>query len=941
MEGIGGSGSHEYHDSRLSPFFSHRSSIVSTSAQGGSHFFGERPKGSSFRAWLAGQGLHQGDKGPRTSLLLQDVYCSQEGGKGQAHHRPFQIEQDASCSSFQDGASGEDCVRGRRGYVGGIRRHPGCLPACSYSLGFPQVFRLHPGRKDLCLPGSSLWPVSSTLDVLQSHEARQAPSSVSGGQGLVFPGRLLGSSTVLSSLQIPCRDAYQASLKSWLHHQLGEICSGTQSKAGVPGDYAGSGEVSVFIASGKDSEDAGTEEVASGETPGFSKSSGEMCGFHELLCGVPSPGQVVFASNHSLDECEDFRFSQGPSSPSGSGPEGSFGCMGVSTVPECSSSYESPSAFIGDNDRCLSPRLERGSPSSESPRCVGSGGEGPFNELEGAKGDSPVDPSFSGFSEESVSKSLERFHHRSGLLAKAGFSEVRGSLGSDQGDFGPLQSAGDCPFSSPSEGDPQCPGRQGVQGNSDFHRVVPGQVLLQPRLQDMGSPSGGSLCNQGQRLASQVRIPLSGSSGSGDGCVFPGLEQVEVNLPVSPDALSSSGAETAGGFPGFGVPDCSPLGGGGLVSLPSGAMPRQDASSPGLHPVSVHLRRPGVLSGGGRLSPSRVEALGSSFLARGFSPEVVRVMLSEHKPSTLRQYQSTWTMFLGWLDLTKIPHDSIDRVHVYAFLEWKLRQSQYKTVATHRCALKLPLSEIFGIQLDSKESESFMRGAYNLKPPRRRAPLPEWSLSFLLGFLNESPFEPLVHADRKSLLQKVSVLLLLASGRRISDIAALSRQWVFRDQRYSLVWLSGFRAKTDGLRFRPEFPSIAELASVSEEDLLLCPVRAWRILLERRGRDILGGGSDCLWPVPKSALTALICQLLSAAGRAAGRPGGAPGGPHQFRKLAASYSEMYFDTLPDWDKLLPARMGSLNMSVLRKNYLGSVPPLRVPCVVPLGTVLVD
>ena len=88
--------------------------------------------------------------------------------------------------------------------------------------------------------------------------------------------------------------------------------------------------------------------------------------------------------------------------------------------------------------------------------------------------------------------------------------------------------------------------------------------------------------------------------------------------------------------------------------------------------------------------------------------------------------------------------------------------------------LKL-LLVIFNINLDGVLSDCFMRGVFNFKPPQRHAPMPNWSLITLLAFLKSIEFEPLEEVDLRRLFQKCLCLLLLTSGRRIGEIANLSK----------------------------------------------------------------------------------------------------------------------------------------------------------------------
>ena len=136
---------------------------------------------------------------------------------------------------------------------------------------------------------------------------------------------------------------------------------------------------------------------------------------------------------------------------------------------------------------------------------------------------------------------------------------------------------------------------------------------------------------------------------------------------------------------------------------------------------------------------------------------------------------------------------------------------QYGTVSGYRSALRLPLYWGCGLEVSNVVSDQFLRGLFNLFPPRRAAPMPIWSLNILLSFLQSGRFEPLDSVPAELLLQKTLCLLLLASGRRISEIAHLSRLFRLDQSGTSLTldWVDGFRPKHDASGFRPGSPSIS------------------------------------------------------------------------------------------------------------------------------------
>ena len=78
----------------------------------------------------------------------------------------------------------------------------------------------------------------------------------------------------------------------------------------------------------------------------------------------------------------------------------------------------------------------------------------------------------------------------------------------------------------------------------------------------------------------------------------------------------------------------------------------------------------------------------------------------------------------------------------------------YKTTATYKCALCLPLKVCWDLDLDNFGTKIFMMGVWNGNPPNP-VPMPKWNLSVLLLFLRTDLFEDLHVVEFELLTQKV------------------------------------------------------------------------------------------------------------------------------------------------------------------------------------------
>ena len=340
------------------------------------------------------------------------------------------------------------------------------------------------------------------------------------------------------------------------------------------------------------------------------------------------------------------------------------------------------------------------------------------------------------------------------------------------------------------------------------------------------------------------------------------------------------------------------------------------------------------------LAPSRLAALNAPWVRNGLSADSVKIVQNTHRISTQRNYQAVWNKFLDYLDRNKVPHCDVSIYVVMNFLSHQFIHlgRAYRTVAAYKCALAHPLWTNFGIPLSDTSLDLYMRGVFNLDPPRP-APMPTWFLDTLLGFLISEHFELLHSKGLLLVTQKTLCLLLLASGRRIDEVAHLSKFHVFQQNGESVTvhWLPRYVPKHYDRFFQPILPSFERMASDSETDLLLCPVRAFNTYL-----GMIRGGprfsiNAPLWSHDNKGLTSLFKSTVFQARHHAGVLESVSVGPHHMRKLAASYSAKMIGSSTAGERKLMDRMGCASMNVLKRTYINNVPNLSHKVVLPAGT----
>ncbi len=135
---------------------------------------------------------------------------------------------------------------------------------------------------------------------------------------------------------------------------------------------------------------------------------------------------------------------------------------------------------------------------------------------------------------------------------------------------------------------------------------------------------------------------------------------------------------------------------------------------------------------------------------------------------------------------------------------------------------------------------SFMHGAKRLRPVRPPS-FPSWDLSVVLKGLLGPPFEPLESAPVWILTLRVTLLLVLASFKRVGDLQALSVSESCTEFAPGLVKAflrprPGYVPKVLSMSFRSQvvvLQAFSTSPSSEGDDLhLLCPVRALKMYVD-------------------------------------------------------------------------------------------------------------
>ena len=150
------------------------------------------------------------------------------------------------------------------------------------------------------------------------------------------------------------------------------------------------------------------------------------------------------------------------------------------------------------------------------------------------------------------------------------------------------------------------------------------------------------------------------------------------------------------------------------------------------------------------------------------------------------------------------------------------------------------LATVFGFKLPNMSSDPVLHDlvrSFRIEAPVQPLCPPAWDLSAVLQFLSSSVFEPLHRVSLRNLTKKVLFLVSLATAKQVGELQAVSRTVSFVHFDACLSYVPEFVAKTESISNPlPRFflvASLSDFAAGLDDELLLCPVRALCIHLDR------------------------------------------------------------------------------------------------------------
>ena len=912
---------------------------------------GPGPGSQGFHTEAAVPPHHQGTSytSPAASFLLPALPCHQERWPIPPGTRPLQIEQIPRRASFQDGIHSVHSLEHSGAHVGLHSRYAGCLLPRAHCLEIPRLPGFRPGWPGICLSVPSLWSGPGALGIQQNYKScEESPPPVFHPRAFV-PGRLF----------LPQFHSRGPSGRSGVRfgpvqeigplRQRQEVQPPTISESGISGCSVSPGFPQTHTAGIQGVSNRVILTGYSAPPPMLPTSSRELDGSSELGVQLHPTGQAASSSSHKVDESAYFASNKGSFDRSGRILQIVPAGVGGPPLSGALSTHVSTSSEASADDGCFEDGLVRGTTPSPSGGRLASGIGTPFLQHAGIESHTPVSsalrPSYQG----KGCDGNDGQHYGRRLPPTSGLIPVGVADGADSLHPDVLLQEWHHSGSEAHLRRTECHGGPGVPTVSHSHGVVARSSDLPlasgPCRRSRGSQtSGGPLCHSPQCSSQQFCVSGAGPSSARGECSVTRLEQMVIGVPVSSGDASQQTPSVPVALRRPGYPGCSFSRKGSLVPYVDREVQRSGSSAEEPPTVSGHEQGAGVPSLPTSFAASRLDTMMAALRASGFSQDSLDVSRQAHRESTIRQYQTVWMYFLDFLARNNLSMSDVSAVTVCNFLSFHAKAfgRKYRTLAAYKSALRHPILLACGVDINSLTTDFFLRGLFNFNPPERAKGMPKWSLEDLLSYLQCPLFEPLRSAPYSKLLQKTLCLILLASGRRIGDIASLSRLSSPHPTYDALVlkWVEGYVPKFRSRRWSPSVPSVGRLAS----DALLCPIRAYREYLSRVSPWLVRvpetGRHPYLWVnndrsasrMPKGQLTRWFISLVKDSRRYHSTNGTVSIGPHQCRKFAASYSVLLGQ---DLDRVLDV-MGFSSPKIFHKNYVGPVPPLGLPCTFPGG-----
>ena len=408
------------------------------------------------------------------------------------------------------------------------------------------------------------------------------------------------------------------------------------------------------------------------------------------------------------------------------------------------------------------------------------------------------------------------------------------------------------------------------------------QSSVPDSIQSAGKTIHRPICDKGEQPATSLLHVGLGPHGLRSGCHDHQLEQ------DAGSCVSSHRSDTQGPGETLKIQELQDASNSPVVAqanavpeaaVSSGSRADQPASDGGAHPspgqdTDSTDDDPGP-------APDCMEYFVRSYTADGLSEEAANLAAKARRPSTGATYNSHLSKYFSWCQGRQIsPHKApLGAVAEFLTEQFKHKNAKPRSVRCFRTAIAA-IHHGFdgGLTVSTSPTLSnLIKGAFHERPPERSL-VPAWDLSLALDTIADSPYKLMHLLDLPELTRKTVFLVAAASGRRVSEIHALSMKeehLSFSSGGVSLLPRAGFLAKKQTLDFCPKPIVLLDLRKVSgsSDCRPWCPVRALKYYLQKTERlrirqdgtredRLFSHHGQPVYPAKKSTMARWIIQVI-------------------------------------------------------------------------------
>ena len=834
-------------------------------------------------------------------LLVNILSCTKEDQRLETYSQSQTVEQVYQTNEIQNGDS---CVSASLPYqeqMGSVARPEGRLPSCADSLSRPAMVAVSGPRSDIrvCMP--TVRAIHCSPGVYTRGSSGGCLPQTEGSQPLYISGRLADLRRFVSVNDAPYQAGCPSSTAVGVRGQRTqvELCSDATPFISGGAARPGQGKSCAFSTekgqpgSLRSNPERG-EQGSSGSVAEGARTNGQYGRFssavsvpHATNTDTPS-GLLQTTHRPVIQTCPHVGYYQGRAELVGQ-PRQLVSGDGISTS----------TLHARRDDGCVQDRLGRPSVGSSSIRRMDACRNDVPHKSPGTLGCREDSQCFPGEFDWSSCGSAIRQFDRCIVHQPRGRNTLSHSVSSHPQAVTVVSSTRGRVESDTYSRENEHPGGRIVTG-LDANRMVSGPTHSTNDICENVLSNDRSVRNQSQQTVACLLHEVSRSQGICDRCSINRLDRNDgLRLPPSLSVTEGSREDREGGLPRSS--DRSVLAETPVVSTASGPTCRTPDPSTSESRTSAGGRsvRKGKRSrSSGRAPPvDCMEVIRQRFRAGGFSDRAATLIASGRRDATLETYSQRLAPYYEWCRERDISPTRAAIAQVADFLSEKFDSGlKSNTVRNYKSAI-LAIHRGFanGATLnDGGHLALLLDGMFNARPTQRVS-VPPWNLDTVLDYLKGRPFEPMRDATLKYVTLKTAFLVTLASGRRCSEIHALSASsTVFSRTGVTLNLRPDFVAKNESATFQHSaifLPKIAMGSSV-REDKVWCPVRALSYYFNktstfRNDDQLFLTYAEPHGPASKRTLARWLVLLVSDSGAVEGRK--APTA-HSTRSIAASWA---------------------------------------------------